>query len=436
MHKTAKLLFLFFLFTSIFAATLSAMQSSARILTVQEAVRMMLDHSPDILLARAQTLRSREAVQETRSLNRPRAYAGTGLAYNNGMPLSIEGSAPSIFQVNAAQPFLSMRNSGLIHEAEEMEKAGRFGEASARNALALRTATVYGELHRVRKALDLTAARLAAAEAHQKEIEALLEAGRVLPVEATLVRTAVLAARQQVLVMREQGIAAERELRELIGLPDTVEIRTVEPNINEEKIVLQEDALFERALETAPGILQAKAEVTARDFHTEAEKGERWPKMEIVSQYALLSRANNYEDFFSRFVRNNYLIGLSVQVPLPSGTGVSARIAQSRIAASEARYKLQRLQSELRIEIQKGVSALRIAQGAADLAKSEAEASRELLRVNETLMESGRITQKDLEDSRSRVMEKEMAALEAEGELFKKKLDLLYSTGEIETVLR
>ncbi|MEJ2247637.1 MAG: hypothetical protein P8Y80_16410, partial [Acidobacteriota bacterium] len=76
-----------------------APQSQVRTLTIQEAVRMALSRSPEMLLAEAQAIRAGEAVRETRSLNRPQVYAGSGLAYNNGMPLSIEGAAPSIFQV-------------------------------------------------------------------------------------------------------------------------------------------------------------------------------------------------------------------------------------------------------------------------------------------------------------------------------------------------
>jgi outer membrane protein len=406
-------------------------QNEIRALTIQEAVRMALSRAPEVLLAEAQAIRAKESLRESRSLNRLRLYAGTGLAYNNGFPLSIEGSAPSIFQVNASQPFLSKKNANLIREAEESGKAGRFGIESARNELASKTASVYYELHQTRKMVALASARVDAVLKKQQYIETLLEEGRVLPVEAAQIKTAVLSARQQLLIAREQESVAQKEIRELTGLSDTTEIRTLEPQINASVLDLQENALYERALQAVPGILQAEADIRAKDLHIEAERGEYMPKMEIVGQYALLSRANNYADYFSSFVRNNYLLGLSIQMPILNGSGTSARVAQSRQAASEARYKLQRMKSDLKLDIQRGLSVLRIARGAADLARSDVDGAREMARVNETLMESGRITIREMEDSRTQLLQKELALLDADQNLFQRTLDLLYSTGSI-----
>src|SRR3972149_3058153 len=78
-------------------------QPEPRTLTIQEAVRMPLPRSPDVVMVEAQAARAGDAVRESRSMNRPQVVAGTGLAYNNGFPLSIEGAAPSIFQIGLSQ---------------------------------------------------------------------------------------------------------------------------------------------------------------------------------------------------------------------------------------------------------------------------------------------------------------------------------------------
>jgi outer membrane protein len=443
MNKPMKILFMMSAICLSLAGTLSASEvgsanppDESRALTVQEAVHLSLSRAPEVLMAEAQALRANEALRESRSANRIRVYAGTGLAYNNGFPLSIEGSAPSIFQVNASQPFLSKKNANLIREAEEAGKAGRFGLESARNELAAKIASVYSQLHQARKIVALASARVEAVQKQQQSIETLLEAGRVLPVEVTQIKTAVLSAKQQLLIAREQEIVADKELRELTGLPNGTTIRTLEPQIDGSALELEEEALFQRALQAVPGIQQAEADVRAKDFHIEAERGDYLPKMEIVSQYALLSRANNYADYFSRFVRNNYLFGLSIQMPIFNGSGTSARIAQSRQASSEARYKLQRMKSDLRLEIQRGLSSLRIASGAVDLARSDIDAARELTKVNETLMESGRITSKELEELRTQLLQKELALLDADQNLFQRKLDVLYAAGCITTAIQ
>ena len=443
MNKSMKILLTISAICMRFAGPLSASetdwtgpQGEIRALTFQEAVRLALSRSPEVLLAEAQALRAREGLRESRASNRLRVYAGTGLAYNNGFPLSIEGSAPSIFQVNASQPFFNRQISNLIREAEESDKAGRFGTESARNEMAARTATVYYRLYQARKIIALASSRVDAARKQQEQVEILLEAGRMLPVEATQLRTAVLSAEQQLLIAREQEALADTELHELTGLPENIEISTIEPRIETNPFEMQEDALYQQALQSVPGILQAEAEVRAKDFHIKAEKGEYLPRMEIVSQYALLSQANNYADYFSRFVRNNYLLGLSIQVPIFNGSGTSARVAQSRQAASEARYRLQRIKSDLKLDIQRSLSALRIALGAVDLARSELDGAQEMARVNDTLMENGRITLKEFEDSRAQLLQKELALLDADQNLFQRRLDLLRATGSLEAAIR
>lgn len=406
-------------------------QPESRTVSIQEVVRMVLERSPEVMLAKAQAMRAGEAVRETRSLNRPQVYTGTGLAYNNGFPLSIEGSAPSIFQVGATQSIFSKKNANLIREAEESMKASRFGSDSVRNDLALKTALTYYTLYRARRIITLASEKLEAAQRQQELVEAQLEAGRVRPVDLTLAQTATMASEQQLLVAREQAKLGERELQELTGLPDTVSINTLEPRIDSTIFEMDEDTLYRQALEGTPEILRSEATLRAKEYHVEAEKGESWPRLELVSEYALFSRTNNYEDYFNRFTRNNYLLGLSVQVPLFTGSRTRSRVEQSRQEASAEQYKLQSMKSDLKLNIQRGLSALRIARSSRELARSEKVAAQEMLQVNQTLLKTGRISEEEFEDSRLQLQQKELAALEADEALFQRKLELLHAAGVI-----
>lgn len=410
-------------------------QSTSRSMTVQEAIRTAITRAPEVLIAETQAARAKEAVRETRSLNRPQVYTGTGLAYNNGYPLSLEGAAPSIFQVGASQAIFSKKNSNLINEAEEAGKASRLGAEAVRNELASRTALVYYELFKSRRMIEIASERLQTAEQQQGLTETLLDGGRVLPVEVTKARTAVSSARQQLLIAKEQAAVAESELRALTGIPDSVSIETIEPRIESPIFELGSDALYRQVLESSPEVMQAEANLRAKEYHVEAEKGEAHPRAEIIGQYALFSKANNYDDFFNRFTRNNFIIGLSLQVPIFNGFRTNARVAQSRQEASEARHNLERIKANLKLRIERGLSALRIARGAAELAHSDAEAAREMLKVSTTLLESGRIGPGDLEEARGQLHQKELAILDAEQLLYQRKLELLSATGSISSLI-
>ena len=443
MSKSSGLFFIFFAMCmapwvpgSARGAETTNQETEKRILTLQEAVGMTLARDPQVLMAAAQSLRSREALRETRSLNLPQVVLGTGLAYNNGFPLSMEGAAPSLIQAGVSQSIFSRKNSNLIHEAEESGKGTRSEAQSVREELASKTASVYFELDQARKIIRLESERLNTARKQQDFVESLLGAGRVRSVDFHLAEGQTAAARQQLLVAQEQAGMAEAELHELTGLPDSVSIQTVEPRIDGSLLALEPETLYQHALECTPEISQAESNLRAKEFHLEAEKSESLPKLDIISQYALFSRTNNYADFFNRFTRNNFIIGLSLQIPIFNGYRTGARVAQSSQEVTAARYQLQHLKSDLKLNVLRGRSALRVAQGALELAHRNVQTAKELVEDNQALLDEGQISPKDMEESRSQLYKMELAQLEADRTLFQRKLDLLRTVGSLESAIQ
>ncbi len=401
------------------------------LLTLTEVVRMVLDRAPEISLVRVRAERAEEALKETRSLNLPQVNLGAGLAYNNGFPLSIEGAAPTLFQVGVSQSVFSKKNRSLILEAEENRNASRLDADVARNEMAATAALLYSELHQHRRLTVIWSARLEGATQDLRRVEAELEAGRAKPVDVILAKTLVAGIRQQLQASEETSRLSEMELRDLAGLPGSMAFRTEEPRIAADGLTLSPEDLNRRALELNPEILQAESILRARELHIEAERGERRPRMELIGEYALFSRANNYQDYFNRFTRNNFLVGLSIIVPVFDGSRASARIAQSRQELAEARLRLQHLERELRFSIERAASTLRLARGAADLAAQEESAARETLRVQESQFESGRIGAKEIEASRDQLRGKEIGRIDADGMVFRRQVGLLRLAGTL-----
>jgi len=399
------------------------------VLTLKEAVQLTLSRAPEIAISDAQIARSGEVLREVRAAYRPQVSTGSGLAYNNGFPLSIEGAAPSAVQVGVTQSIFSKRNKNLIMEAEEGVRANKIGSGSTRNELAVRTALVYFELHNARKLETLWSQHADAARKDQQAAEAMLEAGRVRPLDVTLARTATANAEQHLLVAREQAGLAETELRGLTGRQDGTPLQTVEPQLDPAALGMPADALYQNAVENHPEILQSESNLRAKEFRLEAEKGSKYPRLDLVSQYALFTKFNNYQDYFNKFTRNNYVIGMSIQVPIFDGSQSSARIAQGRQDIAEARLRLERAKTNLKMGIERCLSALRIAKGAAELARRELEAAREGALVSQTLLEAGRISPREMLAPQNLVSEKELALLEAEKSLFEREVELLQITG-------
>jgi outer membrane protein TolC len=410
--------------------------SKPETLSLQEAVRLALARSPEILLAEAQSLRASNALREARALRLPQVVAGTGLAYNNGFPLSIEGSAPSIFEVGASQSIFSKTNNNLIREAEETGKAGKLGKESARNEIAERIALVYYGLHQSRKNIALISANLESARKQQAQIESLFAAGKAIHLDVTMAGIAIQSLQLRLQEIQENEKILEFELLEKTGLPGTASIRTIEPQIDNPIFNAQGETLYQQAIQSTPEILQAEANVRAKEFHIEAEKGESYPRIAIISNYALFSKMNNYQDYFKNFVRNNFIIGLSMQVPVFNGFRTGAKVAQSKQEAAETRFQLQNLKSGLKLNIQRELSALRIAGGKAELARNEVKAAEENLQVNQSLFESGRISAQEMENIRSTLQQKQLALLETDQALFQRKVTLLRAAGIVASALQ
>ena len=414
-----------------------APSSEIRVLSLQEAVQLSLTRSPDVLIAEAQAIQSNESLRESQSFNRPQLTVGTGLAYNNGFPLSIEGSAPSIFRAVGSQSILSSKNANLIREAKESAKAGKLGTELTRNEVAAKTAQAYYQLYQARKIQSLASQKVETTLRQLELIRISLDAGKVRPIESAMATTAVESARQQLLIAQEDATIAEAQLQILTGLSSATSIRTTEPNLDNLLYESPMDEIYAQALKATPEIMQAEAQVKAKEFHIEAEKGERRPQINGIGEYALFSRSNNYEDYFQRFERNNYLFGLSIQVPLFDGSRTSARIARSKQEASAEKYKLQQMKSDLKMNIQRGLSALRIARGAVALAQNDLNTTKEMVQVNTLLLENGKISLREMEDSRLQVQQKELAVIQADQILFQRKLELLRITGSLlSTVLQ
>ena len=81
-------------------------------MTLREAVRRADAQNPDVTLARLDEENARHGVQVAKDPFAPRIVVGSGLAYSNGFPMSIEGSAPSIVQARASQ-FIFNRQQSL-----------------------------------------------------------------------------------------------------------------------------------------------------------------------------------------------------------------------------------------------------------------------------------------------------------------------------------
>src|SRR5271157_4480891 len=125
------------IFLSFFLA--AVLHAEIHSLTLRQAVETALKQNPEIAMARLDEIKAHAAARAARDPFLPRITVGSGLAYSNGFPMSIEGSAPSIVQGRATQDLFNRPQSFAVAQAKEDARGAALGVAGKRDEVAYRT---------------------------------------------------------------------------------------------------------------------------------------------------------------------------------------------------------------------------------------------------------------------------------------------------------
>ena len=165
-------------------------------MTLREAVVRAVARNPDITLARLDQENARHGVQVARDPFTPRLTVGSGLAYSNGFPMSIEGSAPSIVQARATEFLFNRQQSFAVAQAREQVRGAGFDVAGKRDEVAYRTASFYLDAERAARVLTLARKDAESLQTVLEAIQAQVKEGRALPLAEKQVALQLARARQ------------------------------------------------------------------------------------------------------------------------------------------------------------------------------------------------------------------------------------------------
>jgi outer membrane protein TolC len=93
--------------------------AEVRTLTLRDALDIALKQNPDVVLARLDQQRARAQVTIAKDAFVPKLFAGSGAAYTNGFPMSIDGNAPAIVQAKAPMAIFDRPQSLRAAQASE-----------------------------------------------------------------------------------------------------------------------------------------------------------------------------------------------------------------------------------------------------------------------------------------------------------------------------
>ncbi len=404
----------------------------SREITLREAIRLAARQSPESRLAQLEVEQADRDAALARAERAPQLFAGSGLGYTDGIPQSIAGAAPSVAQVTALQPLFDAGRKQRIRQARELSAAAAHSAEAKRANAVHRVGALYLDLELAARSIDLLQRQIGRFRRIEDATAARIEEGREIPAALTRARLDKARAEERLRAGQAQFDLLEADLRRRLDLGPDVRLRpAADDSLQPIELPGDRAEAQRRAVENHPDIAALEARLRSKGFQEKAAAGGRYPKLDLVAQYALLAKFNNYDEFFNRFQSHNWQAGISFQAPLFAGKGVAERRAKARLEARGLELQRKVRQADIEIESLRAYENVREAESRTKLARLELDYARENLGVLLAQFEEGRLAVDPLE--RARVIESAawQRLYESRYALDKAKLALLHATGDL-----
>jgi outer membrane protein TolC len=405
-------------------------------LTLHQAVTLALQNSRDVKLAQVQYNVALGEVGVDRAAFRPNLYTGAGLAYTYGFPSLPGGEAPSLFQLNYTQSLFDPALKGQQHAAEERAKNQQLELDRTRDDVIVRTASAYLELGKVRHSLELMRGEQASGAKILEAIRERVAVNQELPIEVT--RTQLMLARvsERIVKLEDREAALDAQIRDLTGIPDSqsLEVEPADASFSAELATVQSEGEIENlAIQNDRSVAEAENERAARQQLLHGARWSYFPTVNAVGQYSILSKFNNYDEFYAHFERNNLNIGVQVSIPIFAAKN-SANVALAKSQLSEAELLLGNKRQQVRVDVQEKARNVRELDASREVARLDLQLAQETLQLEQAKFDQGRVTLQDIEQMRLDENDRWVAFLDADFARQQAQLTLLQATGQLSKV--
>jgi outer membrane protein TolC len=402
------------------------------LLTLKRAIEMALQNSKDIQVAKIQASLANRSALITKAEFLPNLYAGSGAGYTNGIPETPGGRAPSVFNITYTEQVFNEPLRGQSKELQEQARSQKILLQDAKNNVITRTAMAYLELGKVRHSLELLRKEQESAEKIADVTQERQGEGFELPVEVTKAQLTRAQVVQRILQLEGREDELETFLRGQLGLAEEQAIEVTPEDLPGE--VEQAGAtLVALAMQNNASLLMAESDVRAKEFRLTGEKRGKLPTLELVGEYSVLAKFNNYLEFFNKFQRNNFNAGVQVQVPIFSAkTKAAVGLAQVNLEAAKANLAGQR--SQVSAEVRQKTRRLRERDAAKEVARLELQLAQQNVAVLQSQFTEGKLNLREVERARLEENEKWMAYLDANFQRQQAQIELLKTAGQLDKV--
>jgi outer membrane protein TolC len=419
------------LFLIAFSAT-----AEVRTLTLRDALDIALKQNPDVVLARLDQQRARAQVTIAKDPFVPKVFAGSGAAYTNGFPMSIDGNAPALVQAKTQMAIFDRPQSLRAAQANEAARGSEIDIGLRQDEVAYRVASLFFDADQASRSLTAVELQLQSLTRVRELTAVRVSEGRELPIESSKADLKVLQAQQRRAELADSIADTETSLAQVLGFNPG---DRVQPAQEDRRLTGQfdsEEAAIQQALEGSREIKRLESNLQAKNLEAKSYKAERLPKVDLVAQYSLLSKYNNYEKFFGAFQRHNVELGASFTIPVLTGRSATAYVAQAQADIDKIRTQIGQTRSRITADLQHAYRDIRRTESAQKLARADLDLARDQLTLDLTRYDEGQVTMAQVEASRAAEQEKWIVYYDTQHAAEVARLTVLRQTGTLVASLR
>ncbi len=413
---------------------------------LKRVVELALTHATGLAVTGADEQRAAASYRELKDSYIPQLSTGAGIGYSYGYPLSLAGSAPSLFNVNAQSAVWDASLREFIKASRAESAVASLKNEDQRNQIIQDAAQSYAELGKWEQRLIELQQTETEAERTEAAVEERMKEGVDTLMDAERAHLATLRLRLRITEAQGSADVLREHLSKLTGLPDA-DIQT-EPESVPDFPAPPQEAPGPSTTNSNPTVQAAVEHARAQYLRAKGEHRALLPSFDFAAQYALLSTFNNFQSYYipsrpcivasvnvlcvtNSFHQNNETIGVAIRFPffnVAQRARAQAADADAIVAKKQAEATRNQV-SEETLRYQRTVTQMKAAR---DVAEVDYDIAEKTVTALQTKLEAGTANLHDLEDARSQVSERFIALQDVTFELQRAELGLLRSTGDLE----
>lgn len=404
-------------------------------MTLHEAIDIALRQNPDLVMARLDQQKAQLGIQVAHDPFEPKLYGGSGAAYTYGYPATINGNPPSIVQVQTNMSIFNRQQSYKVAEARENARGAEIDVSRQQDDIAFRTASLWLDAQQASQSVTVARRQVDTLKSVQENVQARVQEGRELDIESRRAALNVRKARQRLEKLTADEEFAETSLAMVLGLGPEDRVRAANDEPLTIDVPTSEESSVDTAISNNRQIRLLESRIQAKELEIRGYKAARLPTVDLIAQYNLLAKYN-FQEFVTKFQRNNAQIGAAVTVPLLVGSAPKAFVKQGEADLVKLQTQVNLVRDQIAVNTRKNFQDVREADTAREVARMDLDLAREQLSVILAQFDEGRKSMADVEGARSDESDKWIVYYEAQHTLEKARLNLLRETGTLARTLK